>query len=663
MKRTCPSCGAEIPKDARFCPACGVEAGKMTCSCGAVIPPGAEVCPSCGRPVEQGATATMGRRARRRRDAGIRWVRSDHAVATRITPSDLTGRLRSGLEIQPGTRALLFVGGRYVGTLGPGRHTIEGVAAKLKIPKDGEPAALIVDDGELGMAFQVDGLHSADHHDVTLDAEASLRLAESEVFLANVMKDRATFTVDDLVGLLSGEIRQTLREMVARHPAQELASGALRGKVEMELLSAWKTTLDRTGFTLNRFRVLRFISPALEEAEDLRTEGYDGAAVSGAVRETGQVLFEEELADLRWETETVRRRGEAELERKGVDVDLEVANLEKDVERLERRQPVFKNLLQEQVLEKIITLESEEDWRKFRLQVDRDRALDDHEWEAFQKDLESKAAQAEVQRQFVFERVRAMAEADLAELTLKRRYQLKLLEMRGDTEVVREQAERARVELDAQLEERRKVFEQQMAERERSFSQEQTEQRSITELQAWKVDRLETIRQMAKDRETARELQLLVTRAEQERKTLAQRGELTIGKTAGEIMATAVLTGSGSVSGSEVAEVLRVEKGVEVAEKEAELLREARDREAAIRERQADMDHEKFEKVVEADQRHRKDREDLDEREKDRVERVATAGMAVNGRRGGSLGWCPIHKIRFDPARGCPMCEQERREG
>ncbi|HHQ48965.1 MAG TPA: zinc-ribbon domain-containing protein, partial [Acidobacteria bacterium] len=140
MNLTCPSCGAEIARNARFCPACGEEVGRVTCSCGAVMPPGAEVCPSCGRPVEQGAGATMGQRGRRRRDAGIRWVRNDHAVAARVTPSGLKGMLRSGLEVQPGTRALLFLGGRYVGTLAPGRHTIESLTAKLKIPTDGEPA-------------------------------------------------------------------------------------------------------------------------------------------------------------------------------------------------------------------------------------------------------------------------------------------------------------------------------------------------------------------------------------------------------------------------------------------------------------------------------------------------------------------------------------------
>jgi len=660
MKTTCPSCGAEISGEARFCPSCGEQVGQVTCSCGAAIPSGAAVCPNCGRPVDEGGTATMGRRARRRRDAGIRWVRNDHAVATRVTPSDLKGRLSTGLEVQPGTRALLFVGGRYVGTLAPGRHTIESLAKKLKIPTGGEPAALIVDDGELGLAFEVDGLHSSDHHDVTLAAEASLRLVEPELFLANVMRDRAVFTVDGLAAFLAGEIRQSLREMVARHPAKELSSGTLRARLEMELLSAWKATLDRSGFVLNRFRVLRFLSPALEEAEDLRTGGHDGAVVAEASREAGQVLFEEELADLRWETETVRRRGEAELERKGVDIELELEDLGKDVDRLERRRPVFERLLSEQVLEKITTLKSEEEWRKLRLQVDRDRALDEHEWEELRKDLEGKAAEKEVQRQLAFERLRAMARADLEELALKRQYQLKLLEMRGDTEVVREQVERARIELDAELAERTRVFEQRMAEREQSFAQDEKEQRSVAELQMWKLERLEANRQLAKDREAARQLQLEVTRAEQERKRLAQLGELTLGKTAAETLAAGVMTGAGSVSGHDVAEAIRAEKGAEAAEREAALLRESRDREAALLQRQQELDQKKFETAVEAGARHKVRREALDEQEKDRLERVSTAGLTADDKQRGPLAWCEKHRLKFSAARGCPLCAQER---
>ncbi len=664
MKTTiCPNCGAEIPAGARFCPSCGEEVGALTCSCGTLIPPGSEVCPNCGRPAGQGAAVPVGRRGKRRRDAGIRWVRGDHVVAARVTPSDLKGRLRSGLEVQPGTRALLFVGGRYVGTLAPGRHTIEGLAKKLKIPTDGEPAALIVDDGELGLAFEVEGLHSADHHEITLVAEASLRLAEPEVFLANVLRDGATYTVDELIGMLAGEVRQTLREMVGRQPAAELASGALRAKLEMELLAAWKATLDRSGFALNRFRVLRFVSPALEEAEDRLTEGHDGATVAGAAREAGRVLFEQELADLRWETEQVRATGEAGLERRAVDVDLEVANLEKDLERLERRQPVLKNLLQEQVLEKMTGLRSEEEWRKFQLQVDRDRALAEHEWAELRKNLGGEAAQAEVQRKFVFERVRTIAQADLDELALKRRYQLKLLEMRGDTDVVREQVERARIELDAELEERRKVFENEMAEREAGFAREAAEQRSIAELQMWKVERMEANRQLAKDREAARQLQLEVTRAEQERKRLAQLGEITIGKSAAEILSAGVLTGAGAVSGSDVAAAIRAEKGTEAAEREAALLRESRDREAALLQHQQELEQEKFKTAVEAGARHRARRDALDEQEKDRLERVSTAGLTADDKQCGPLAWCEKHRIKFNAARGCPLCAQEREEG
>ena len=59
--RTCPSCGAEVPKASAFCAACGCAmpqaeaaaepaepAGPVCAGCGEQLEPGAKFCPACG---------------------------------------------------------------------------------------------------------------------------------------------------------------------------------------------------------------------------------------------------------------------------------------------------------------------------------------------------------------------------------------------------------------------------------------------------------------------------------------------------------------------------------------------------------------------------------------------------------------------------------------
>lgn len=601
-------------------------------------------------PGDDSTAPEMGRRDARRPDAGIRWMRGDHHVAARISPSDLQGLLSSGLEIQPGTRALLFVGGRYVGTLPPGRHTVESLGKKLKLPTEGEPAAMVVDDGELGFEFEVDGLHSADHHNAVLQAQASLRLAEPEVFFANVMRDRPVFSVADLGRFLAGEIRQGLRELAAEHSAEDLQKGRVRTSMEMELLSRWKPTLDHTGFVLNRFRVLRFILPGLERAEDIRSAGGDHMAEREA-------HFDAELAGLRLDARILDGTKIAEEEVLQVDLEHQVASTRIRAEGLEKKIPVYERLLSSENLEAMATVKSAEEWRRFKLQVDKDGHLDEHDWQQLKKDLEAEGAQADETRHFATLRVQAMARRDLDELKLTRDMELTLIEQRGGLDLEREK-------LEAEIANRRAAFDNRMQEIDRELESALGHARSKAELQLWRAERLAALEQLRKDQQAARELQLEVTRAEKAREHLAQEGATYRDMTPEQIMAVAVARDPAQAA--EVAKAIQAVKAGEATERERELyermLAEARVSRA--------LDHDKFVIQAESSASARADRTALDEREKDRAERIATAGLsrgdvvhryegvAPKNAAPGDWRWCETHKMKYRGER-CPLCAEE----
>lgn len=644
----CATCGVENPKHALYCIGCGARLGGGNCQCGAEIPPGARHCPNCGGAVERQGAADVGRRADRRRDAGIRWVRGDRDVATRITPADLKGILVAGLEVQPGTRALFFVGGRYVATLPPGRHTLENLAQRWKFPTDGEPAAIVVDDGELGLELAIGDLHSADHHNVQLNAQASLRLAEPEVFIANMMRDRGRFTVGDLQEFLQLEVQRSLRELVARHPAEALYTGRASAELEMELLSRWRASLDRTGFTLNRFRVLDFVLPGLEKAEDLRSEDRDVMARWSAIREGKESYADAALSDLRFEGELAGRRRE-------VEIDLEVQSLRRDTERLLRRNPQLEQFLSEQNVEKLLKCKSEADFREFWLPWRRQEILDDHEIDQFQKIAEAEGKQADEKRRWVTDRLTATINAELAELRLKQQIEMNLLSLRGETETRQEEARKMLAQLDGEVEARRRVLEQQLTEADRKFAQEIGWERSRAELQQERLERMEDMRQRSKDRDAARELQARIAVIQLENQRQATEMELGRGMSPEQWLSLAVARNPERAE--EIAASFRAMKSGEASEIQKEMYERLVAEVKGVGERAQTLDHDKFRLSVDADARHRARFESLGEQEKDRAERISVAGLTADDKKSMQWLFCEIHQMKYVAAMGCPLCK------
>lgn len=623
----CTRCREEIPFGARFCSGCGAQA-----------PP------------------QMAGEERRREDRGIRWVRRKQEIATRIAPSDLKGLLTSGLEVQPGTRALFFLGGRYVATLSPGRHTLETLRQKLTTLSlsEGEPAAIVVDDGELGLEIEVEKLHAADHHHVVLHGQASLRLAEPELFIANLLRDATSFTLDDLDAFLKREIERSLRELVMRQKAEDLYTGRASGEIEMELLSRWRATLDRTGFVLNRFRVLDFVLPGFEAAAELRAQ----VAMEGAI-------FESRLAKFRLGTEWTRRQGEAQIEQVVVEQDLaenvgevELEGIRREADRLGRKNPVWERLLQERNLQEMTALNSDADWNKFFRKVDSENTLGVNEHAAIKN-------AAPVSIEYLTRTIILNAEKDHEELRAKREYQLEITRLLGQRDIDRTKLEAEIAERKAAQEEmlraRNAEFDQKLGEAERELGFEERKARNEADLQHLRLERLEALRQLAKDRDAARELEAKIKEAEIDIKRIQAETDVLVGMNADQILAVAVARDPGKAG--EIEKAIRAMKSGEATAIQKEMYERMLQEVKGITERSQILDHDKFRLSVDADARHRARHEALGEQEKDRTERVATAGLTADDKKSMKWLYCEIHGMKYLAMAGCPLCARDKASG
>ena len=253
--------------------------------------------------------------------------------------------------------------------------------------------------------------------------------------------------------------------------------------------------------------------------------GHRAAADAADRRQSGEarrVVVESELEGFALDAELLQRRGEGEAARDQVEIDLELRRLQRDLERLEARGPLLERMREKSLTERMAGLRGEEEWRKLRQEVDRDRLLATREWELLQEESQRHQAEIATRKTQLDEYLRRQARQNLQELEIKQKYRLELLEMRGDTELAAEQTRRSRRQVEEELVARGLVFDQELDERRRWSEQEVAERRQAAETQVREVERLEDVRQRAKDRDTARRLQEHATRVDIDKKRVLE---------------------------------------------------------------------------------------------------------------------------------------------
>jgi len=101
--KACPSCGRDIPRDARFCPQCGTPQALTCDACGHANAAGSRFCAQCGAklgeapptpaaaPPPQPAPLARGANAAERRQITVMFcdLVGSTALSTRLDPEDL----------------------------------------------------------------------------------------------------------------------------------------------------------------------------------------------------------------------------------------------------------------------------------------------------------------------------------------------------------------------------------------------------------------------------------------------------------------------------------------------------------------------------------------------------------------------------------------------
>lgn len=283
----CPSCGSRIQKKANNCTQCGAPAptGTFTCgACGTANKGKAKFCVSCGQ--ELAATLkTVYRNT---------WARQGDDFAIRIQDVDLKGALTKGLDVEHGTRALLFQKGKFLGELPEGRYDMGGLLKKVNhFLIDQNTTAVLVDAGDCTIDLENGALRTSDAFEVASRLRLVVRINNPDAMFVNLFKGRIKVAVDDLEAEVADEAQMLLAGIVTRLKSEDLLNTAgVRNQVEGQLRETLAVTLSRLGLELVQLRFIDFEGPAFRQLQEQR----------------GQLNLEAAQADLTIERTQLNRR-------------------------------------------------------------------------------------------------------------------------------------------------------------------------------------------------------------------------------------------------------------------------------------------------------------------------------------------------------------------
>jgi hypothetical protein len=289
------------------------------------------------------------------------------------------------------------------------------------------------------LSFQLDELSTADKLLVDAKLEIVLRVEDHNAFFVNVLKERSVFTTHELRSMLYGELRNALLEGVARFEYVDL-SGNLAVKEELGagLETHLRRTFGRGGFAFGQVRALtiseRILDAGARKASDNEAEARVMAAEALGKHRKDQAR--QDADDLeRWikRGDLDGRRRDMGLEASELDLKFEERQMRDErrvrgeaahAAHLEKRLEVFRKIKSLETSK----IKTEEGFRKVRLEVDRDRVLDESEWREFEDEILWRDQDRRRDRRFLEAKVDLQRDYDLKRLALLNDHELRVTE-------------------------------------------------------------------------------------------------------------------------------------------------------------------------------------------------------------------------------------------
>jgi len=271
--------------------------------CGAQTVPGGAFCGNCGEP--------------------LTWRVGESQIARVYDVKDVPGWLTKPLTIEPNHKALVFIQGKFEGSIPSGTIDMGGLVSRItSLGRTKVMRAVVINEGAITLQVGVKKVRTADGFFPDVTCEVRVRVDNAMVFLRNAIADKREYTQVALRQQLFTPLRQATKTALARVTLDDVrgrTAGA--AAVEQDLAGTLSRNIAHLGLAV----VAVSIATVGHEGFDQIDKDREDHAVEQIARDDQLDAEDVDYAqDLRAATQEIRR-GEAKAD-----------NWEKRIETRER---------------------------------------------------------------------------------------------------------------------------------------------------------------------------------------------------------------------------------------------------------------------------------------------------------------------------------------
>jgi len=381
---------------------------EIKCSCGTLNDASSKYCKHCNTPF------------------GTEWKKQKNEFAVYIPPEHYQRSGQDSIIIPFGSKGLIFEDGQLVESIESGKYSLKKENFLIRLFKGGKSySVFILDAGNVSLGFNYKKIYTKDNVSVDLNLEIEFGCDNPSLFFINLMKNEMSFTVDDFRPVFFSEVKNILDSNLKRYSFQDLDTG-LQFKKELGsyLASELRVTCQNNGLDLRQVKSISFTQEFMEKLRERKETLKEKEAT---LKLDGE---DENLKKIETDMDVQKMSGQIhrtkEIGSKGIEHDLVKADL------IRERIKVFK-ALQEADTEKI---KSKEAFRKFKLEIDRENALDDAEWQEFERELLWKKEDQTRDRQFLVKKIEIQQSHEVKRLELLENKNLSIEEKKAQYEIL-----------------------------------------------------------------------------------------------------------------------------------------------------------------------------------------------------------------------------------
>ncbi|MAT15966.1 MAG: hypothetical protein CMJ46_11935 [Planctomyces sp.] len=343
-----------------------------------------------------------------------RWVAGDEEFAVRIDVKDVPGFFSKEVVVEPGTRALFLENGILLGEVPPGKHQLQTISDTFAFWTKKKTTLILAKEKEVAIDLSFSELRSKEMLTINASMRLTVGIGDIALFFSHILTSQQTLTLPELKKMIMPIVQQAIHEAVNRLSLIELSQPRVRTDLELCIRQALANQLVLRGLKFGSVQTLSMSHPEY----DKQRERVGQIWLQRNALESDKEEAELNAARLLAAIEKRESIDELEILAENVAADREQAEVAAKVRRMSIRKEL-KDAVQADEFDKV---SSEEEMRRFLLERDKQRLLDEDEIDALAKTLKERSDDQKAKREHLLRQIDVQQTFELESIRIDLNY-------------------------------------------------------------------------------------------------------------------------------------------------------------------------------------------------------------------------------------------------